>query len=349
MWCIHMPDDNHEIERYQNELSEETNDGDGCAEMWEALSEKRESEKTSLGRRGFLGAVGAAGMTGTASAQPVDQKVEIRKEESEASSQTTASALDTQVAEQVLDILIQPEVRSESAERTDLYLNDKEWGHTVDVSLQYGELSISYSPNGEAMNAGASLESSEVPTGVRHKLSRGIGWPDSVSGTIMTEGSGHPVLFTREATTREIQQVKDLTGETSELAAMVGLVRVTDEPSSGQIDIPGSGVFVAAFEDTTYVLDTSINEVVRETTLKDILGVNEGGFSTLVSTCDSKAGVCAFDVIMAVPHCSLAAVGCSLTGVGALGCFVLLLSLCAPNLTLIGLSGACTYVARNCL
>lgn len=199
------------------------------------------------------------------------------------------------------------------------------------------------------MNAGASLSSPEVPTGVRHTFSRGIGWPDSVSGRIMTEGSGHPVLFTRGAAASEIQQAKDLTGEKSELVAMVGLVRVTDEPSSGQVDIPGSGVFVASFEDSTYVLDASINRVLRETTLEDILGAETGGISTLVSTCDSKAGVCAFDVVMAVPHCSLATVGCGLTGVGALGCFVLLLSLCAPNLTLIGLSGACTYVARNCL
>lgn len=128
---------------------------------------------------------------------------------------------------------------------------------------------------------------------------------------------------------------------------MVGLVRVTAEPSSGQVDIPGSGVFVASFENTTYVLDASINRVLRETTLKEILGAETDGFSTLVSTCDSEAGVCAFDVIMAVPHCTLL-LGCGFTGVGSLGCFVLHLSPCAKPHVYRAIR-ACTYVARNYL
>lgn len=56
MWCIHMPDDNHDVDQYQNELSEQVKDGGGCVEMWSALSSRREG--TSLSRRSVLRRVG---------------------------------------------------------------------------------------------------------------------------------------------------------------------------------------------------------------------------------------------------------------------------------------------------
>lgn len=180
-------------------------------------------------------------------------------------------------------------------------------------------------------------------------MSRGLGWPAGTTGTLVTDGPDHGPLFHRDATEAEVARATALADEDSEFLAMVGLVPLSDDPTSGAVTVPGGGAFVVAFEDATYVVDPAIEAVVRETTLESILDVDTGVLSKLVSTCDSEAGVCAIDVIMAVPHCTLATVGCGLTGVGALGCFVLLLSLCAPDLALIGLSGACTYVATNCL
>ncbi|TMT80228.1 hypothetical protein E2L06_18390 [Haloterrigena sp. H1] len=320
--------------------------------MWETLSKRRESDESSVGRRSFLGVIGAAGvagMAGTAAGRSEETEIEIRKEESEADSESAAAAAETEAAERVLSVLVRPEVRTDDATRTDVYLNDEQMGYTVNLPFEYGKLAVTYDPGGEIANAGVSLSPSEVPAGVRGKLSRGLPWPESESGRLMTEGPDHPVLFSRGTTDSEIERAKDHVDESSAFVEMIGLVNVTGEASSGELDVPESGAYVATFEDATYVLNAQLNRVLEETTIEELLGASTGGFSTLVSTCDSKAATCAVDVVMAVPHCTLATVGCGLTGVGALGCFVLLLSLCAPNLTLIGLSGACTYVARNCL
>ncbi|MFC6823607.1 hypothetical protein [Halopelagius fulvigenes] len=347
-----MSNDEPNADQYQEELSERAEDGGGCAEMWETLSERRRSDDGSIGRRSFLGTIGAAsavGMSGTAAGRSDETEIEIRKEDSEVDSESATAVTKTEAAEHLLDTLVRPEARPEDTTRTDIYLNDEQMGYTLNVPLEYGKLAVTYDPAGEIANAGASLSSSEVPAGVRQKLSRGLEWPNSESGRLMTEGADHPVLFTRGTTDSEVERAKDVVDEPSAFVEMIGLVNVTGESSSGELDIPGSGAYIATFEDATYVIDAQLNRVLEETTIEELLGASTGGFSTLVSTCDSKAATCAVDVVMAVPHCTLASVGCGLTGVGALGCFVLLLSLCAPNLTLIGLSGACTYVARNCL
>ncbi|MDS0241376.1 MULTISPECIES: hypothetical protein [unclassified Haloferax] len=68
-----MPDDNHDIERYQDELSNAVEDGSGCAEMWEALSQQRSADATST-RRGIL--KGAASISALAFGIGVVPKVE---------------------------------------------------------------------------------------------------------------------------------------------------------------------------------------------------------------------------------------------------------------------------------
>lgn len=85
MWCIHMTDENDEVERYQEEISEETASGGGCCETWEALDEHRESNTPSATRRGLLRGVGAtagvalgSGLIQTVSADSVDTE-EIKK------------------------------------------------------------------------------------------------------------------------------------------------------------------------------------------------------------------------------------------------------------------------------
>lgn len=62
MWCIHMPDDNHEdleVDQYQDELSEAVGDGGGCAETWDRLTSIR--EQATPDRRSVLKSIGAVG------------------------------------------------------------------------------------------------------------------------------------------------------------------------------------------------------------------------------------------------------------------------------------------------
>jgi len=51
-----MQDNYHDVDQYQNELSESVDDGGGCAEMWAALAENR--EETDVSRRSVLRRVG---------------------------------------------------------------------------------------------------------------------------------------------------------------------------------------------------------------------------------------------------------------------------------------------------
>lgn len=51
-----MQDDYHDVDQYQNELSDAVDDGGGCAEMWTALTESRKD--TDLSRRSVLRRVG---------------------------------------------------------------------------------------------------------------------------------------------------------------------------------------------------------------------------------------------------------------------------------------------------
>lgn len=66
--CQTMPDDNqedHNVEQYQDELSEKSDDGGGYAETWNALNKYRQSKSPSITRRSVLKATGTtvAGLT----------------------------------------------------------------------------------------------------------------------------------------------------------------------------------------------------------------------------------------------------------------------------------------------
>jgi len=54
-----MPDKNDEVDEYQEELSKQVDDGSGCVEMFEALSERAQEDNFS--RRSLLRGVGAVG------------------------------------------------------------------------------------------------------------------------------------------------------------------------------------------------------------------------------------------------------------------------------------------------
>jgi hypothetical protein len=107
-----MPDDNHEdteADRYQDELSERSDDGGGCAETWKALNNYRQSNGPSTTRRGVLKSVGATagisafGVSAIRSAEARTPDNAARKKLSdEETAKEVQEALETEVMETVV-------------------------------------------------------------------------------------------------------------------------------------------------------------------------------------------------------------------------------------------------------
>lgn len=110
MWSVTMEEPDSDPDQYQDELSDAVDDGGGCAETWEKLSEAR--RKSSLDRRSVLkgvGAFGAAalGVSGigaaTAKKKPDDEEID--------------EALNSEGVQALLDELENPEIRRNATRR----------------------------------------------------------------------------------------------------------------------------------------------------------------------------------------------------------------------------------------
>jgi len=112
--CYHggtRPRPDFDEEQYQNELNDAVDDGGGCAETWETLSEAR--DKFTPDRRSVLKGVGALGASAvgvsslgvaTAKEKPGNEEIEV--------------ALNSDAVQALLEELHYPDVRKNAAKKS---------------------------------------------------------------------------------------------------------------------------------------------------------------------------------------------------------------------------------------
>ncbi|WP_157746044.1 hypothetical protein [Halorubrum trapanicum] len=174
-----MPDDNQrdlEVDQYQDELSEESDDGGGCAETWEALNKYRQSNGPSTTRRGVLKSVGAsAGISafGVSAIRSVEARTPDNSAREKLSEEKTAkkveAALETEVMETVLSKIPGGRNRLDkdaaNAFRVVAESGDKQNTFTqILIPVRGGETALGFATDTDSAkaSAGVILESGEV-------------------------------------------------------------------------------------------------------------------------------------------------------------------------------------------
>lgn len=187
-----MPDDNHDLERYQNELSEATDDGDGCAEMWENLSDIRGDN--SANRRSVLKGIGtigisSLGLSGIASASERENLDQDTIEEILSSTEVSA----------ILEELDNPEVKEDRIRNLDIKVEDQINADVPTIYIiptEYGEISYTKTSNvGEDGIAVAHITGEDIPKKQ---------YPEApINGVLILRATGDSVFTTRTASRRE--------------------------------------------------------------------------------------------------------------------------------------------------
>lgn len=201
----------------------------------------------------------------------------------------------------------------------------------MEFPTKYGKLGIGYQSD-SLLTGFYDLNRSAVSKGQRNRISGQIGWPEDTTGTLLIGDAGEPI-FSRSVTVEELEQLKNIVPETEDPDSVDARAIPHTEPQSGRF----KGKYNVRYKNKIYVIDSEITQILSEET-------TDG--PTALRNCDSAAVGCLADIVLSAPACRLTAAGCAF---GPLACITLLLALCAPNLVLVGLSGNCEFVVRNCL
>lgn len=337
-----MEESDPDPDQYQAELNDAVDDGGGCVETWEKLSEARgeftPERRSVLKKISALGVAGSTGLVGTATAASNEEESEIslRVEEVPLSEDTAKKAVSSKIADQLINTVTRSANNRNIAEisdgtRRNITIDDQLLSFTVEFATKYGRLGIGYQSD-SLLTGFFDLNRSTLSNGQRNRISGQIGWPEDTTATLLIEDAGEPI-FSRSVTVDELEQLKNIVPETEDPDSVDARAIPHTEPQSGK----SKGKYNVRFKNKIYVVDSDITEI--------LFTENTDG-PTALRNCDSAAVGCLADIVLAAPACRLTAAGCAF---GPLACITLLLALCAPNLVLVGLSGNCEFVVRNCL
>lgn len=197
-----MPFDNKQEEEIE-EINEAVENGGGCTEAWEALSELRQENTTN--RRNVLKSMGAVGSTAALiSAGSIPTVAEERK----SSSEEIKSALNSNQVQLILDELDDPQIKKGEATSRDMTVSEVTVTNTT-LPTALGDVIYTDSTTGET--AAQYHFSDHPPEGLPDRFHD---IPSGTNAGIATEGD--EVIFIRGPTGKEQDQLAQLTGIESE-------------------------------------------------------------------------------------------------------------------------------------
>jgi hypothetical protein len=309
-------------------------------------------EEEKINRRSILKTVGGTALVGgVASVASANnnggEEVRLEKKKVEASWTELRTVLSSDLTGQLFRSLsgIYPKIRS--AYKLKILFDGALLAESIRIPTEYGSLAVGMR-NSEIQYAALDLERDNVPHSLRSEISGSVGWPENTNGQMVQFDSQKPTSFIRSVSTDER---KKLVGQTDGMSMSADIVAkneisTTRKSIKEHSEINNEGRYAVINQKSAYTYSANMEP-------KDVHSM-ETGFEqqsdqiTTAGGCESAAA-CLADVLMALPHCAFGATFCTLTGVGTLACITVLIDLCAPNLVLAHVSGACYDVVNNCL
>jgi hypothetical protein len=199
-------------------------------------------------------------------------------------------ALNTTLAQQILNELNNPSVDKSGATRRNYYRNETAFDYSfIHVPMEYGEIQVGYK-NREVSAVLAKLNRSAMSDSLIAELSDDFDWPNSADGYLLNTGSFGEPKFTRTVTDSEKTDVIDVVSNYDDRS---------DEPSGIVARNNDGGEYRALFWDKFYHVDVNRTEVT-----------NDESRIGSPSQCDQKNALCLSGAADITASCSLGAAAC---------------------------------------
>jgi hypothetical protein len=203
----------------------------------------------------YMGGSGGSAYYDSVMAHPIETKYGTKD------STTTAEAndaLDTTVAQTVLDELNNPSTDPSNATRSNVYGSQERLeGYLITIPIEYGKLIVEY--NGEtAQDANAKLDRSTMPSSLINDLSDDFGWPSSEDGRVFYDQNMSEPLFLRSVTDSEETDITNLVNSYDDR---------DDEPHGITVKNNNGGKYRVVYNDKKYEVNEQIDTVTSDSPL----------------------------------------------------------------------------------
>jgi hypothetical protein len=204
--------------------------------------------------------------------------------------ESVTEALNTPLAQEILNELNNPSLDKSGATRRNYYRNETALDYNfIHVPMEYGEVQVGYK-NREASAVLAKLDRSGMSDSLIAELSDDFDWPNSADGYLLNTNSLGEPKFTRTVTDSEKTDVIDVVSNYDDRS---------DEPSGIVARNNDGGEYRALFWDKFYHVDVNRTEVTNDE--------NRIGSP---SQCDQKNALCLSGAADITASCSLGAAAC---------------------------------------
>lgn len=298
---------------------------------------KKLAETTEVSDTTFTsGTVGLySGGSGTSSYfDYVEERNEVNVEPSSEtpSSSEVDDALNTQVAQESLNELDDPQVDRSNATKTDVYVDGKYEAKAITIPHENGKMHVEYSESGNNQ-AITELDKSSLSDTQVNNLSSNVGWPDSKPGVLMHSDDTATPHFGRHATDAEEQ----------ECVANAGLDALPIDTVAWD-DTDSTGRYQMNTEHMICYMDETREQVVDE----------EDPGTTEDTDCGKTFSLCVLDLTSVYTGCDTAGTACGMaigmTGgtIGTVACVTGVAAICLPNVYNYYASGSCRKWYDEC-
>lgn len=309
----------------------------------ESDSSDGKQQKNTLKRRNFLKRSGfsafAAGtlITSTASASSGNEQSKFEILVREVSSQEVNLALESSVVHRLINTERNLQLNRKNAKKRIILANDSIIGETIRIPTEIGNLDIILEGSQPAQ-ATISLQRNHLHNSTLARIESILDWPVETKGYLKSNRTENGVRFARTVSGNEDSKLRRVAELDSRVASMG-----VEYPLPGTSRNRPTVTYYAAQGSKYFVIDSSLENVVEQRSF------NPQGPSIMLTKCQSMAGACLGDILMAFPGCGVSFAACGLTGPVTVACVVAVLAICGPNAGLVAVSGNCSYIANNCL
>jgi len=265
-----------------------------------------------------------------------DDEVKIHKSTFTPSEKRVESAVNSELASQILDYSKNASVNKDSAEGRRIKSGQTTIGEVIKVDAGCGTLSLVYR-DGDLTHSDLKVNKSDVHRSTQAVIESVVEWPDKTVGHIKSTQSEDSLKFSRPASDEEKDRILE---ENKKMAENISAAVQSEIRNTTQGD--PDPVYNVATRSSYYILDYDTLEV-RDS---GRLGGSDG--PSIFTDCASKAGACLGDIIMAFPGCATAAAACGITGPVTWACVTAVFGICGPEVALVTVSGNCADAVEAC-
>lgn len=302
--------------------------------------EKRDCavKRRDLLKQTGISAIAAGSMfssTASASSDTDQSRFEIRLQK--VTSREVNQAIESHVVQRLADDLKNLRFNRQEARKRIVLANKSVIGRAVRIPTEIGILDVILDGS-KHVQATLALKRKHLHNSTISRIEAILDWPAETNGYLKCQRSEEGIRFSRTVSQSEelkLRKAAQLSTQEAAMGVSYSLLGTSRNPPE---------VTFHAVQDQNYFrFGPRLNDVIEQRTF------GSQGPSTKLTDCQSMAGACFGDILMAFPGCAVSAAACGLTGPVTAACVVAVLAICGPEVGLVAVSGNCSYVAYNCL